>query len=282
MAEFPENPEKVSKEWLHKTLCESLKTENIKILELKPIISKGYVSQALKATIKVNESNPEKVFIKMNVSDNSKMTHLGKHGIYEMELRAYQEILPTLIKYEIEQFGESKLKSIIPKCLAGNHSDEGGIYRFFLILEDLSDNYFTFFNYSGAAKVECQAPDMNFHVKCLESIAYFHALSYSYGQVNSKDYTEFPMLMKNLFVERVKEVKRNLKILKDDMKKLESGSQIDKAVSNLEKCCEDILPKYLNLENSKFLGHCDYWSGNVMMHNENKDCKYLLYFINNN
>ena len=32
MAEFPENPEKVSKEWLHKTLCESLKTENIKIL----------------------------------------------------------------------------------------------------------------------------------------------------------------------------------------------------------------------------------------------------------
>ena len=89
MAEFPENPEKVSKEWLYKTLCESLKTENIEILELKPIISKGYVSQALKATIKVNESNPEKVFIKMNVSDNSKLTHLGKHGIYEMELISY-------------------------------------------------------------------------------------------------------------------------------------------------------------------------------------------------
>ena len=82
--------------------------------------------------------------------------------------------------------------------------------------------------------------------------------------------------MKNLFVERVEEVKRNLKILKDDMNKLESGSQIDKAVSNLEKCCEDILPKYLNLANSKFLGHCDYWSGNVMMHNENKDCKYIF------
>jgi hypothetical protein len=145
-------------------------------------------------------------------------------------------------------------------------------------LEDLSDDYFTFFNYSGEAKVECRAPDMNFHVKCLESIAYFHALSYSYGQVNSKDYTEFPMLMKNLFVESVEEIKRNLNLLKDDMNKLQSDIQMNEALSNLEKCHEDILPKYLNLANSKFLGHCDYWSGNVMMHNENKDCKYIFYF----
>ena len=115
MTEIPTCIEDLSKEWLHKTLSEALKVKNIEILELKPISSIGYLSQALKATFKVKDSDhPEKIFIKINLSDDSHFTFVGKHGIYLAEIRSYQEILPALIKYEIEQFGKSKLKKLIP------------------------------------------------------------------------------------------------------------------------------------------------------------------------
>ena len=52
MSEIPTCIEDLSKEWLHKTLSEALKVKNIEILELKPISSIGYLSQALKATFK--------------------------------------------------------------------------------------------------------------------------------------------------------------------------------------------------------------------------------------
>ena len=279
MAEIPTCIEDLSKEWLHKTLSEALKVKNIEILELKPISSIGYLSQALKATFKVKDSDhPEKIFIKINLSDDSHFTFVGKHGIYLTEIRSYQEILPALIKYEIEQFGKSKLKKLIPKYFAGNHSvdKEDGIHRFFLILEDLSDDYhLTFFNYSKEADVALHKQDVDFHIKCLQSIAYFHAISYSYGKVNSKDYTEFnTMLHQRLLNEKIEKVKSNLKLLKEDMTKMKLDIKMNEAMTNLEKCnIMDILPKYLDLSNPMFLSHGDYWSGNVMMHNENKDCK---------
>ena len=108
MAEIPTCIKDLSKEWLHKTLSEALKVQNIDILELKPISTIGYLSQALKATIKVKDSDPEKIFIKINLSDDSHFTFVGKHGIYLAEIKSYQEILPALIEYEVEQFGKSK------------------------------------------------------------------------------------------------------------------------------------------------------------------------------
>ena len=116
---------------------------------------------------------------------------------------------------------------------------------------------------------------MDFHIKCLESIAYFHVISYSYGKVNSKDYTEFnTMLHQRLLNEKIEKVKSNLKLLKEDMTKMKLDVKMNEAITSLEKCnIMDILPKYLDLSNPMFLSHGDYWSGNVMMHNENKDCK---------
>ena len=277
MAEIPTCIEDLSKEWLRKTLSEALKVQNIEILDLKPIASIGYLSQALKATFKVKDSDPEKIFIKINLSDDSHFTFVGKHGIYLAEIKSYQEILPTLIKYEVEQFGISKLKTLIPKYFAGNHSVDkvDGIHRFFLILEDLSDDYhLTFFNYSKDADVAFHKPDVDFHIKCLESIAYFHAISYSYGKVNSIDFTEFnTMLHQRLFNEKKEKVKSNLNLLKDDMTKMKLDAKMTEALTNLEKHYVDILPKYLDLSNPMFLSHGDYWTGNVMIHNENKDGK---------
>ena len=82
MAEIPTCIEDLSKEWLRKTLSKALKVQNIEILDLKPIASIGYLSQALKATFKVKGSDPEKIFIKINLSDDSHFTFVGKHGIY--------------------------------------------------------------------------------------------------------------------------------------------------------------------------------------------------------
>ena len=140
MAEIPVKPEDVTKDWLQKTLKISLKSD-IEVLDLIPVKTEGYLSKACKATIKINDGNTEKIFLKITLpSDDPFTAFINKYNVDTNEVKAYAETIPKLIEFERNhRNGESWLKEIMPKFYAGG-ADK--VTRgFFLIMEDLAENY---------------------------------------------------------------------------------------------------------------------------------------------
>ena len=145
--------EDLTKEWLEKVLKKSLKeSEKVEILNIKPIKTEGYLSKAAQGIIRINDKKDlEKVFIKLNLPSNDPFqTYVNDYGIDKKELNVYQDILPTLMEYEIQIFGESKLQMKIPKFYAGGYTGSGSTYGFYLIIEDVSDHYKILSNSQGS------------------------------------------------------------------------------------------------------------------------------------
>ena len=144
--------EDLTKEWLEKVLKKSLKeSEKVEILNIKPIKTEGYLSKAAQGIIRINDKTYlEKVFIKLNLPSNDPFqTYVNDYGIDKKELNVYQEILPALMEYEIQTFGQSKLQMKIPKFYAGGFTGSGATYGFYLIIEDVSDHYKILSNSEG-------------------------------------------------------------------------------------------------------------------------------------
>ena len=148
----PFSVEDLTKDWLKKILRKSLKeSEKVEILNIKPIKTEGYLSKAAQGIIRINDKDPEKVFIKLNLPSNDPFqTYVNDYGIDKKELNVYQDILPTLMEYEIQIFGESKLQMKIPKFYAGGFTGSGSTYGFYLIIEDVSDHYKILSNSQGS------------------------------------------------------------------------------------------------------------------------------------
>ena len=140
MAEIPVKPEDVTKDWLKRTLTKSLKSD-IEVLELVPVKTEGYLSKACKATIKIGGGVPEKIFLKITLPNDDPFTaFINKYNVDTNEVKAYSETIPKLIELEKAYCnGESQLAKIMPKFYAGGADKE--TRGFFLIMEDLSDNY---------------------------------------------------------------------------------------------------------------------------------------------
>ena len=140
MAEIPVKPEDVTKDWLERTLAKSLKS-NVEVLELIPVKTEGYLSKACKASIKIDGGSSEKIFLKITLpSDDPFTAFINKYDVDTNEVTAYTETIPTLIEFENSfSNGKSRLLDFFPKFYAGGVDKKTG--GFFLIMEDLSENY---------------------------------------------------------------------------------------------------------------------------------------------
>ena len=271
MTDIPLNPEDVTKEWLKKTLEFSMK-QNVKVLDLIPLKTAGYLSTACKASIQLDNEKIENIFLKITLPNNDPfMAFINRYNVDTTEVIAYSEVLPQLIDFEKSYLKESRLEQAIPKFYAGgsNKSNQG----FFLILEDLSENFTMFDNGKGL--------DIKYVNWSMEEIAHYHAVSYAYGVKNGVKWNEkypaiFPRFMEDQGL--LDSVEANLKLFEKDLEENEAPKDLIEKLSSFAKRYISIIPKYIKVDESRFLIHGDYWSNNVMFGKESKLAFIMKYF----
>ena len=117
-----------------------------------PIKTDGYLSTACSAKIRRENSNIEKLFLKITLpSENPFQTFIATHNVDLNEVKLYTETLPEMVEFEKLRLenSNSRLERILPKYYAGGASFEEGKRGFFLILEDLSEDFCIFENKKG-------------------------------------------------------------------------------------------------------------------------------------
>jgi hypothetical protein len=212
-----------------------------------------------------------KVFIKITLpSDDPFQSFINHYNIDVVEVKAYQDILPTLADFEYKETSKSLVGNIIPKFFAGGCNLDNESRGFFLILEDLSDDYTSVPTTKGL--------NLNQLKLVIGQVAHFHVVSYAYGLKNKIDFSkEFPSMFAKFMDNEslVEMLQKNLQILIDDLKQVEENKNLASHVEILAKNYQQSFRRILNHIDSRFLAHGDFWGNNVMFGPGNKDCKFI-------
>ena len=150
----------------------------------------------------------------------------------------------------------------------GGASFEKDKRGFFLILEDLSENFGIFENKKGLT--------IDRLFVAIEEIAYVHALSYAYGRANGIKYEEESNVKFIKFMEDenlVNSLDNCFKLFVSDLQSRNADESVIKAAQKFAKNYETILPIVLSKEDGRFFTHGDYWSNNVMYDKNNGNIK---------
>ena len=108
---------------------------------------------------------------------------------------------------------------------------------------------------------------MDLQILCLEEIAYFHALCYSYGQKFAQDFSVHPTMYEGFCSDGnlIEMMKQNLVLMKKDMHDMKPNEEINCGLDNLSKNCMKTIPqRFFGMKEKKYLIHGDYWSNNIM------------------
>ena len=116
MANIPLTVEDITEKWIEKVLAKSLNAKKIQVLTIQHIKTEGFLSNAVKSTVRIDNGDPIKLFIKVSLpSENDIQSYVSDYGLDEIELKAYKEILPELIKFENQSINASTLHDMIPR-----------------------------------------------------------------------------------------------------------------------------------------------------------------------
>ncbi len=261
---IPTKPDQVTKVWLQETLEKATKS-SVRVLNLVPLKTEGYLSTACKATVQIGENVPEKIFLKITLpSDDPLSAFINTYNIDINEVRAYRETLPKLVNLEKELCqGLSKLEAWLPKFYAGGSNKE--TKGFFLILQDISEEFKVRPNDIGLSISETK--------KALQVLAHFHGLSYAYKVQKGLDWSKvapvfYPKFMQDPSLVSVLEP--NFQLMIQDMTQDGLDPDLIAKVELMKQNCKPLLSKYLSqgTEEKDFLAHGDYWGNNVMYNSE--------------
>ena len=138
---IPTSPDQVTVEWLISILQET-HNGKVEVLELFPISEKnGVMSSVFKAKMKIDEVTIN-LFIKTVLDENDPGRQFGDVFAFgKREILFYKSVFKELVQHEKKNCQESLLEGLIPTFYSGNYSSEHGKCGYYLIMEDLSDEY---------------------------------------------------------------------------------------------------------------------------------------------
>ena len=256
----PLRPQEVTQEWLLGTLQVSLACQDVKVLQLAPVEkNEGYLSGAFKAKVKIGDKE-EPLFIKIGLpSDNPFSMFVTMFNADATEIRAYNEELPTLAKFEEEHTGKSVIANMIPKVYAAGMHLEGDERGHFMIMEDLSLNYQTIKMEDGMSLEKLKL--------CLGRIARMHATSYCYNTINKKTFPKERRFPFDKHLDMVDAWSAGFAQAIEDLKQRDGAQEVCAKLEKLSKNYKESCTKALEFD-ERFLIHGDFWSNNVMFNND--------------
>ena len=174
---------------------------------------------------------------------------IDKYNVDANEIVAYTEIIPELVAFEkLRCHGKSKLEDVIPKFYAGGVDKKQR--GFFLVIEDLSDEY----------KITDNAEGLNLQqiILAVENIAHFHALSYACGKENKIDWNQRCPIIMHHFMEdeqQLKALEANFPLFMEDLEQINAPRILIESAKRMGENYKEIFPKYLAVGDSKYLAH---------------------------
>ena len=269
---IPIDPSQVTKEWLSTVLNKAKHgyAENIIVNEVIGHKNNGGVlSTVFKARIHVNGAEKQ-LFIKtMPGPDQSQRVFIDDYALDAREVKTYSTLFEQLEAFE-KDFSFNKdngIKSMVCKYFAGDCCQDKANRGFYVVLEDISDNY--------------QMPNLDKGlnnkqiISALENLAYFHSLTYCYGQKSKTDFCiDYPMAYHSFLEGKDSQefIATLFKRAKDQL--IERNEH--KLADILEMLSKDYVSKFkfaYGGQDGRFLTHGDLWCNNLMF---NKDDRCIL------
>ena len=254
------SPSEVTEEWLKETLQLNLKEDSIEVVQFEKITAKnGYLSSAFKAQVKIKDQL-QKLFIKSILDKDDKSRYfMDKNTMDRIEIQFYNIFLPQLIQYEKENFqGKSELEQgFVPKVLAADYCLDVEKRGFYIVMEDISDQFDIVKDKEGLSFVQI--------TNALEKLARFHAIGYGFSKAH-------PDTVEDWYLEPLYEKFKSdpfMDAFRTDFQPIvDMFAELDPALrEHLEmigKQWNEIYDKAYFLNDKTYLTHSDFWLNNVL------------------
>ncbi len=255
---IPLEPAQVTKEWLEAALTES-SGKKATVHELQAHQNKGGVLSCIfKATATVNGAK-EKLFIKiMPGQEQPQRVFIENYGIDEREVSAYKVVFKQLEDFETRHLGQSTIQSIACKFHAGQTCQSKLGRGFFLVLQDISDDF--------------QMPDFDRGLSDLEianslqNLAHFHALTYCLAKLENVDFLKDYKMAYHSFLDG-KDTQEFIETLFQRALEQLLENKEENLAAILRQLSADYVVKFKSAyggNDGRFLTHGDIWANNIM------------------
>ena len=260
MAKMITSPSEVTEEWLKETLQLNLKEDSIEVVQFEKITAKnGYLSGAFKAQVKIKDQ-VQKLFIKSILDPDDPFRYMmDKNAMDRIEIQFYNTFLPQLIQYEKEKCqGKSELEQgFVPKVLAADYCLDVEKRGFYLVMEDISDQFDIVKDEEGLSFVQI--------TNALEKLARFHAIGYGFSKAH-------PDAVKDWDLEPLYEKFKSDPFMdgfhNDFQPTVDLFASLDPALKEpleiIGKRWDEIYDKSYFLNEKTYLTHTDFWLNNIL------------------
>lgn len=206
------------------------------------------------------------LFIKiMPSADQPQRVFIENNALDEREVKIYKNLFSQLELFEKKELGRSEINSIHCKFWDGNSCQDKSNRGFYVILEDISDEF--------------KMPDFDQGLKdeeiidSLHNLAYFHATTFCYGQKHGIDFVqEYPMAY-HQFLDEDESIKFIDSLFPRAIKQLKETNNEDLAKVLEKLSAENYAEKFKSAyggQDGRFLTHGDIWANNIMVNHQGK------------